>query len=159
MPTPGAMLAELIGKYDISKTALAKRAGVTYMTLNRWTKGEYFDASIDNQQAVLRALREGVEAGEYQIPVELGDDYFSKQAAKVRAARLQHRASVIELFEAGTKVGRSLTDEERHKLQRLDLSFTLDVELCEALVLSMRGKISGDPITAAAKQRRVRLKG
>lgn len=153
------MLAELIKKYDIEKTALAKRAGVTYLTLNRWTKGTHFDANVENQQAVMRALREGVEAGEYKIPVELGENYFSKQAEEVRAARIQHREGVIKLFETGTKVGRSLTAAERLKLERLDLSFTLDVELCEALVLSMRGKITGDPIVAAARQRRARRKG
>ena len=154
MSSPGEILHELVKKYDINKSELGRRVGKNYTTVNQWTKGVYFND--ENQQAVLRALREMVREGELRISEALSDDFFTASAEKTREAFNEHRASIIKFFEADTKIGRTLQEDERKKLWMLDQSIVLDVALCQALVLSMRKTLRSDPFEAAAKNRAAR---
>lgn len=154
MTSPSEMLDDLVKRHAVNKSELSRWIGVQYTTLNLWTKGHYFNA--ENQQRVLRALREAKRAGLLNIPYELPDNYFSVNAERAREALRTNRASVIEYFSTSTKIGRSMTPDERSRIEALDVAFELDVALCQALVMSMRGKLRGDPEAVASVQRKLK---
>lgn len=154
MSSPGEILKELVKKYDINKMELSRRVGKNWTTINQWTKGIYFNE--DNQRKILGALRDMVREGVLQMPESLGDDFFTASAERTREAQRENRASIIKLFGADTKIGRTMTAAERTKLEMLDGAIVLDVELCEMLVLSMRKTLRGDPYEAAQKVRAAR---
>lgn len=158
MTKPSEMLEDLLTRNGIEKTELGRWISKPYLTVLRWTQDKGFDE--DNQELVLRALRKAKTEGRAKIEDDLSDDhYFSHRAQAARKAKRANRMSVVALFENTTKVGRTVTEQERAALVHLDERIHLDVELCEALVLSMRGKLRESPEAAAENQRRIRSVG
>lgn len=158
MTKPSEMLDDLLSRNGIEKTELGRWVDKPYLTILRWTQDKGFDEA--NQQLVLRALRKAKSEGKAKIVDSLeGEDFFTRHAELARKAKRANRASVIALFESTTKVGRTLKDHERVTLTNLDERINLDVELCESLVQSMRGKVRESPEDAAENQRRIRSVG
>lgn len=99
---PGALLEQALEKAGIGPTALAKKLGVDYQTVYRWTTGRGFRPA--NQLRCIEALR-------------LPDDYFTDHAAA--AERERDRQAAFESWTQRSAYAQTATLRELRFLKRL----------------------------------------
>lgn len=136
------MLAELLARLGIEKTALGKALGVNYLAINRWTNNVHFNEQ--NQARVIAALK-------------LDSNYFTYELEKIRRERTAYREAVFERF-TETKIGKTVSVEEWADLLRLPERITVTIEYLNATVLAMRGVVPTSEVRHATRAQRKLLK-
>jgi len=141
------MLRELVDPDDpkdqvITQAELARKLGVDFKTVHRWTKGHGgFDES--RQRDVARVL-------------DLPPTWFSEHDDVVAAEK--YREKVFQQF-INTDLGQTATDEERRILRapRFDESIVPTVSMYRAWLLVLRGALTEEQIERALEEQRRRL--
>lgn len=135
---PSELLAILVSTHG-DKSELARTLGVSYVTVNRWTKGEHFNR--ERQEEVARALG---------LPL----DYFAQP--DLAAARESARERVLGQFLKSPQAG-DVTEAERITLSSIRFAQGVPTtSLYQAILLDMRGHLREDPTVAAERHDRER---